>query len=303
MAAASSAWWPLALLAHLVAAAFAGPGLAEPRRDARFLTASLVLALPGLGLAGLSLVRIWRRRAGPSGIYTGVHAEMADLPGPSQSPEPVDRVFEWLQAQVSVQPVADLIRTGDPRTQRWGIELLARRGDGPSVDLIREALQAEDRDTQILASAALQRVDERLAGRIGQAQEQLRLDPDSPERALALGEACVAYQESRLLDAVMGRYWLEQAEAAFRGALAARPGWAEAERALARVLLVVGRVDEAERVAREARRAVPGPATDRLLAEILYVQHRWSDLRSLAREAVATGAADETLRWWAGAAA
>jgi hypothetical protein len=39
---------------------------------------------------------------------------------------------------------------------------------------------------------------------------------------------------------------------------------------------------------------------DLLLAEILYVQHRWGDLGALAREAVRAGAADETLRWWGG---
>ncbi|HXA98626.1 MAG TPA: tetratricopeptide repeat protein [Candidatus Dormibacteraeota bacterium] len=287
------------MIAHIAAGWLAAPGLAETGRDARFLARSLALALPGLGLAGLTVIRLWRRRA-PAGLYTGAHAVMADLPGPSQSPEPVDRVFDWLQAQVSVQPVADLLRAGDPRTQRWGIELLAKRGDGPSVDLIREALHAEDRDTQIVASAALQRVDERLAGRIGQAQEQLRLDPDSPARRMALGDACVAYRESHLLDAVMGRHWLEQAEAAYRSALAARPGWPEAARALARVLLALGHVTPAESVAREARGAAPSPEMDLLLAEILYVQHRWGDLGALAREAVRAGAADETLRWWGG---
>jgi len=261
---------------------------------------ALVLALPVLGLIGLGAIRLWQRRAPPSRLYAGVHSEMAGLPGPGQAPEPVDRVFEWLQAQVSVQPVADLIRAADPRMQRWGIELLAKRGDGPAVELLREALQAPDRDTQIAASGALQRVEERLARRIGQAQEQWRLDPDSPERAMAVGDACLAYQESGLPDAAMGRHWLGEAEAAYRAAREGRPGGAAPAGALARVLMAQGQLEEAEALAVSARAAAPSADVDVLLSEILFRQGRWPELRALCREAVAAGRADETLRWWAG---
>ena len=228
-----------------------------------------------------------------------------------------------------MQPVADLIRAADPRMQRWGIELLAKRGDGPAVELLREALQAPDRDTQIAASGALQRVEERLARRIGQAQEQWRLDPDSPERAMAVGDACLAYQESGLPDAAMGRHWLGEAEAAYRaaregrpggaaraggggppggggaGAAAraaggARPGGAAPAGALARVLMAQGQLEEAEALAVSARAAALSADVDLLLSEILFRQGRWPELRALCREAVAAGRGDETLRWWAG---
>ena len=293
-------WWLVALLAHVAAAWTAGRALAGPRRDERLLVVALVLALPGLGLVGLAAIRLWQRRAPPAGIYAGAHSEMAGLPGPSQAPEPVDRVFEWLQAQVSVQPVADLIRAADPRMQRWGVGLLAKRGDGPAVELLREALQSPDRDTQIAASGALQRVEERLAHRITQAQEQRRLDPESPERATAMGDACLAYQESGLLDAAMGRYWLGEAEGAYRAARAGRPEWAAPTRALARVLLALDRIDEAEGLAVEARVAAPSTEVDLLLSEILFRQRRWPELQALSRDALAAGRADELLRWWAG---
>ena len=166
LALAGPPWWALGLVAHAAAAWLAGRALGDGRRDARFLATALVLSLPGLGLIGLSAIRFWRKRAAPAGMYAGAHSEMAGLPGPGQTPEPVDRVLDWLQAQVSVQPVADLIRAADPRTQRWGVGLLAKRGDGAAVELLREALGADDRDTQIAASGALQRVEERLVARI-----------------------------------------------------------------------------------------------------------------------------------------
>ncbi|HUM15945.1 MAG TPA: HEAT repeat domain-containing protein [Candidatus Nitrosotalea sp.] len=292
--------WPPALAAHLAAVWLVDRSRRDDRRDARFLGAALVLALPGLALVGVSAIRVWQRRAPPSGLYAGVHSEMSELPGPDQTPEPVDRVFDWLQAQVSVQPVADLIRSADPRTQRWGVGLLARRGDAASVELLREALQAPDRDTQIAASGALQRIEERLVGRIGQTQEALRLDPDSAERLLAFGDACVAYQASGMPDAVMGRHWLGEAEAAYRRARARRPDWLPAARALARVLLALERVDEAEVLAAEAHAAEPSAEVDLLLSEVFFRQRRWRDLRALSRDAVTAGRADETLRWWAG---
>ncbi|HEY7039068.1 MAG TPA: HEAT repeat domain-containing protein [Methylomirabilota bacterium] len=293
-------WWLLALGAHLAAVLLVERSRRRERRDARFLAAALVLALPGLGLVGISAITLWQRRAAPSGLYTGAHSEMAELPGPGQAAEPVDRVFEWLQAQVSVQPVADLIHSADPRTQRWGVGLLARRGDPASVALLREALQAPERDTQIAASGALHRVEERLVGRIGQTRDALRLDADSPERQLAHGDACAAYQASGILDPAMGRHWLDEAETAYRRARALRPGWPAATQALARVLLVRGDVDEAEALAREARAVEPSAEIDLLLSEILFGQRRWSDLRALSREAVTAGRAGETLRWWAG---
>lgn len=298
---APSLWWPAALAAHAIAAGLAGASLGGGRRDGRFLAVSMVLALPALGLVGLGAIRLWLRLAGPSGLYVDMHSEMVQLPGPSQAPEPVDRVFDWLQTQVSVRPLADLIRASDPRTQRWAIELLAKRGDGPAVDLLREALQAADRDTQIAASSALQRVEERLALVIGHAQERLREEPDSPEGLVALGDACRAYQASGLLDPVMGRHWLTEAEAAYRRALVLRPGWGVPLLALARVLLALGHAREAEVVAMEARTATPSEDTDLLLSEILFAQRRWRELQALCREAVSAGRGDEVLHWWAGA--
>ena len=293
-------WWLLALGAHLAAALLVERSRRRERRDARFLAAALVLTLPGLGLVGISAISLWQRRAAPSGLYAGAHSEMVELPGPGQASEPVDRVFEWLQAQVSVQPVADLIRSADPRTQRWGVGLLARRGDAASVELLREALRASERDTQIAASVALQRVEDRLVGRIGQTRDALGLEPDSPERQLAHGDACAAYQASGILDPAMGRHWLDEAETAYRRARTLRSGWPPATQALARVLLARGDVDEAEVLAREVRAAEPSAEVDLLLSEILFRQQRWTDLRALSRETVTAGRAGETLRWWAG---
>jgi hypothetical protein len=66
------------------------------------------------------------------------------------------------------------------------------------------------------------------------------------------------------------------------------------------VLLALGRIDEAEHLAVEARAAAPSTEIDLLLSEILFRQGRWRELQEVSRDAVAAGRADELLRWWAG---
>ena len=77
-------------------------------------------------------------------------------------------------------------------------------------------------------------------------------------------------------------------------------GSSQGARALARVLLALGRIDEAEHLAVEARAAAPSTEIDLLLSEILFRQGRWRELQEVSRDAVAAGRADELLRWWSG---
>jgi hypothetical protein len=293
---------PVAIVLHGLASLLAAGGLARRTRlDERLYVFGTVLALPGLGLLGVAGVKLWAVLVPPSGMYEDIHSEMGDLPAPALPPESVDRVSEWVQRQVSVQPLADLIRAGDPRTQRWAIDLLSRRGDGAAVDLLREALSATDRDVQIAASSALQRVEERLTREIARGQERLREDPDSATAWHAFAEACRAYWGSHLLDPVMGQHWLGEAEAAYRRARARRPGWLPPAVGLVQALLGLDKLHEAEALAREAEEVSPSGTLDLLLAEVLFREQRWSELRRLARGALAAGRQDERLAWWAGA--
>jgi hypothetical protein len=293
---------PVAIVLHGLGSLLAAGGLARRTRlDERLYVFGTVLALPGLGLLGVAGVRLWAVLVPASGVYEDIHSEMGELPAPALPPESVDRVSEWVQQQVSVQPLADLIRAGDSRTQRWAIDLLSRRGDGAAVDLLREALSATDRDVQIAASSALQRVEERLTREIARGQERLREDPDSAMAWHAFAEACRAYWGSHLLDPVMGQHWLGEAEAAYRRARARRPGWLPPTFGLVQALLGLDKLHEAEAMVREAEEASPSGTLDLLLAEVLFRERRWSELRRLARAALAAGRQDERLAWWAGA--
>ena len=298
-------WSPLlaAAAAHVLAALAAARAFRRGRTDEGFASFALVLAMPALGLVGLSAVRLAARLAPPSGMYQDMHAAVANLPGPEQPPESLDRVFEWIQKQLSVQPLADVIRGGDPKTQRWAIGLLERRGDGMAVELLREALQAEDRDTQVAASAALSRVEERLTAWIARARQMVEREARSAATWSSLGDACRAYQASRLLEPVMGRHWLGEAEAAYRRALELAPESRGPILALAQVLLALGRLEDAEALVRDAQALGASAEADLLLAEILFVCGRWGELRQACREAVSAGRREELVLWWSGAQA
>lgn len=292
---------PLGAGLHLVAASLAARGLAPPLRDARFLVFALVLAVPVAGLLGLIALRLWNLIRPPAARPGHLHAGGEDLPGPEQAPGSLDSVFQWVQSQLSVQPLGDAIRSGDAGMQRWAIRMLSRRADGAAVELLREALLAQERDIQIAASSAIQRIEERLTSHIAQARERTTREPASAEGWIELGDACRTYEQSYLLEPVMQRHWLRQAEAAYRAALVLEASSAPAGIALARVLLGLGSVDDAAGLARRLAGSTPSAETDLLLAEVLFAQEQWLALREACRAAVVAGRATDLLAWWSGA--
>jgi len=288
----------LAAAAHVAAALLAIRLLGGARREARFFAFAVVLALPVVGILGLGAARWGRSWAKPPELES-ISASLLELQGPDQHPQSLERVFEWIQAQLSVRPLVDVIRSSDPATKREAVQTLSQRNDGGAVDLLREALQAPDSSVQIAASTALQKIEERLTERISRLREATLFNPSVADDWAALGDACRAYQQSRLLEPVLERLWLDQAEDAYGRALALEPEQLSHKVGLARVLLVEGRLEEAERLARETRVAAPAAEVDLLLSEILFARGDWAELRSVCRAAIAAGQPHALMEWWA----
>ena len=302
--------WPLgpwsallALAGHSAAALLAVRALGGPRPETRFFVLAVALALPLVGIVGLGAVRwgLSRANLAPPEIE-GLSASLAELPGPDQEPQSLDRVFEWIQAQLSVRPLVDAIRSSDPATKREAVQTLSRRTDGAAVDLLREALQALEPGVQIAASTALQKIEEGLTERISRQREATLFNPSAADDWAALGDACRTYQQSRLLEPVLARVWLGQAEDAYEHALALEPERPGHKVGLARVLLLEGRLEEAERLAREAWMVAPTADVDLLLSEILFARGDWAELRSVCRAATGAGRPHAVMAWWAGTA-
>jgi tetratricopeptide (TPR) repeat protein len=291
-------WWSLFAAAAHGAAALLAIRFGGARREARFFAFAVVLALPLVGILGLGAAR-WGRSWAKPPERESISASLAELQGPDQHPQSLEQVFEWIQAQLSVRPLIDVIRSSDPATKREAVQTLSQRHDGEAVDLLREALQAPDPSVQIAASTALQKVEERLTERISRLREATLFNPSIADDWAALGDACLAYQQSRLLEPVLERLWLDQAEDAYGRALALEPERFGHKVGLARVLLVEGRLEEAEQLAREARVAAPAADVDLLLSEILFARGDWGELRSVCRAATAAGQPHALMEWWA----
>jgi tetratricopeptide (TPR) repeat protein len=298
-----TAWAILALALHAGAAGLAARALGGRSPARRFLALTLVLALPGLGLAGLGAVHAWSWFSPPSTEAISDHATLESLPSPERAGAQLEAVLEWVHAQVSVQPLADAIRSEDPDRQRWAIQLLSRRDDGQAVDMLREGLLSAHRDTQIASAGAILRVEERLDTRAHRARAAVAQAPGSALAWSTLGDACRAYRESHLLEAPLERQWLDEAEQAYRRALDIEPGSRPVRLALARVLVALGRAVEAEPLARsltvEGPPALdPGGEADLLLAESLALQGRWPEVRESCRAALASGREGDLIAWW-----
>lgn len=296
-------WGMLALALHAGAAGLATLALGARSPSRRFLVLALVLALPGLGLAGLGIVHAGSRLFPPPTGLAGTHATLESLPAPALAESQLESVLGWLHAQVSVQPLADAMRSDDLNRQRWAIQLLSRRDDGKTVDLLREGLLSVHRDSQIASAGALLRVEERLDTRARRARASVAQDPRSARAWSALGDACRAYWASHLLEPTMERQSLIEAESAYRGALEREPSSGSARLALARVLVDLGRAVEAEPLARRVTTEEPatldlGREADLLLVETLALQGRWQEVRETCRAALTAGRDGELITWW-----
>ena len=289
----------LALVLHLAVAVAAARALGGARREERLFAGALVLTVPVAGLAALTAVRVAMRLL-PAVEPGGEHATLASLPAPEGPAEPLDSVLEWLQGQLDVRPLADVVRGTDPAMQRWAVQLLAARDDALAVGLLREALNAADRDVQIAASAGLQRVDERLTTGITTARERVARTPEVDTAWVALGDAARAYVASSLLEPVMARHWLGEAVAAYRRALELRPDATDARLGLARALVGLGDLGAAEALTRTLLQEAPSSEADLVLAEILFQQRRWAELAEACRVSHGAGRSPELLAWWAG---
>jgi len=290
----------VAAAAHVVATLAAVVGLGGRRRDERFFVGALVLALPVAGLAGLAVIRVWSRMM-PAQTEAPEHAGLDTLPVPERPQESLDAVFSWIQAELAVQPLGDAIRGADPESQRWAVGLLERRGDAAAVALLREALYAPSRQTQSLASAALRRVEERLAGDVERARHTAAEAP-AASAWTALGHACRAFAGSGLVEAAVRVRSLEESAVAYTAALALEAAHRPAILGLARTRLDQDRATEAEGLARAAGVVVPSAETDLVIAEALFAQGRWSDVVTTCRAATDAGRDHDLVAWWAGRA-
>jgi len=280
----------LAVLLHLAAASslFCVPILnwesrAESIRFHAHLTAWLTLFLPAIGLAGSSLTFFWVKMFLKEKGIVEDHMELTDYSIEEiQSPGTGESTQIFLQDELSVEPIMDILAGSDEDLKRGAVDLLGRIATPEAVVLLKECLTNPSSDCRFYSHTTLARLDETHSRRIREAQGL----PSSGEEGEAedlkhLGNVYRGYAESGLIEDETRDHFLKLARDAFSESLAKNPQDQEIAAILGELSVAVGEYGEAERYFREALKGTANPVEPLLGLCRIYYEKR--DFKSLAK--------------------
>jgi len=280
----------LAILLHLAAASslFCVPILNFESRagSIRFyahLTAWLTLFLPAIGLAGSSLTFFWVKMFLKEKGIVEDHMELTDYSIKEiQSPGSGRNLQVFLQDELSVEPIMDILAGNDEDLKRGAVDLLGRIATPEAVALLRECLTNPSGDCRFYSHTTLARLDETHSRRIREAQALVPSgEGDKAEDLKHLGNVYRVYAESGLIEDETRDHFLKLARDAFSKSHAKNPQDQEIPAILGELSVAVGEYGEAERFFRQALKGTANPVEPLLGLCRIYYEKR--DLKSLAK--------------------
>jgi len=281
---------PLAILLHLAAASslFCVPILnwesrTESVRFYSHLTAWLTLFLPAIGLAGSSLTFFWVKVFLKEKGIVEDHMELTDYSIEEiQSPGSGGNPHVFLQDELSVEPIMDLLAGNDEGLKRGAVDLLGRIATPEAVVLLRECLTNPSADCRFYSHTTLARLDETHSRRIREAQALVSSgEGDEAEDLKHLGNVYRGYAESGLIEDETRDHFMKLARDAFSKSLAKNPQDQEISAILGELSVAVGEYGEAERFFRQALKGTANPVEPLLGLCRIYYEKR--DFKSLAK--------------------
>jgi len=288
--------------------------LAEGRPHGRvmwqlmLLGAVAVLGAPGAAacLAGFVAHLLFRRHARPfqEWYHELFPEEQRDLA--ERLHEELARTAQRRNQDADVVPFIDVIRHGKTAQKRLAIGLMSRHFQPGFASALRLALADADNSVRIQAATAIAGVENRFLERMMSLKQELA-KRETRDRVLELARQYDRYAFCGLLDEDREHRNREEAARFYRRYLELEPGDVEARVALGRLLLKLGRVEEARAWLRETRERHGGsPRMDSWYMQALYELGDFDALRALAREVAAGLPPDmpsvfrETVALWAG---
>lgn len=280
----------LAILLHLAAASslFCVPILnwesrAKSVRFYSHLTAWFTLFLPAIGLAGSSLTFFWVKVFLKEKGIVEDHMELTDYSIEEiQSPGSGANPHVFLQDELSVEPIMDLLAGNDEGLKRGAVDLLGRIATPEAVVLLRECLTNPSADCRFYSHTTLARLDETHSRRIREAQALVSSgEGDEAEDLKHLGNVYRGYAESGLIEDETRDHFLKLARDAFSKSLAKNPQDQEISAILGELSVAVGEYGEAERFFRQALEGTANPVEPLLGLCRIYYEKR--DFKSLAK--------------------
>ncbi len=266
------------LLLHGLAAASVAlaAGLRARTRTEAQLHATMAAALPGVGALLAACDCLFGDGAG------GTNAHAAHDPARHEAAVP----RPTLERELRVTSHSRVLREGSLEQRRNLLRRLASLGEPRYLAIVRSFLADDEPELRLCAYAELAAVAARNEARIAQLRET--------DAVVELAAAQHAHARCGALDEEMARYWLAQAEATARRAVAADAASLPAQRVLAAVLGSSGRVDEAWAIA--AGWPSPADAASELVRADLAFRRR--DREACARAQTALAATGEPVPAW-----
>jgi hypothetical protein len=162
-----------------------------------------VAGLPAMALMVLAQPGMARR----AGLVNQFKHNISIQDRSGQEQVRVQDVVEFLADQVNIAPLADLVRSEDPRMRRGAIAALRKIKNPTAVKLLKEARGDTSPEMRVHAHVALTRLDNEMSGKLEKAMKLVELAPDDPQALMAQARASLDYIKSGLLEeAALGHY-------------------------------------------------------------------------------------------------
>lgn len=206
LAPGGGAMFALGILAHLAAAALIGlvlwrlwrPGGAGMGASVGVLTA---VSVPPLGAILIAGMMIWYASQDEFPQFVSPVAEDTDEGGKKGLLKKGRiSVSDLIKADTEVQPLVDILHSGDLQLKASAIDVMARLQGRQLVKTMRGLLRAPESDVRFQASVGLSRLEGTLSNAIVEAKAAANADRDSAEKARLLGGLYLDYAFSGLLD-------------------------------------------------------------------------------------------------------
>lgn len=286
----------LALALHLAAFAcfvltprVCGQELGPDRRFYYYLSSLFVLFLPGVGVAGAFFSCLTSRHLlRPMGL-AGEFERRDFLPYYAEFLEDAEDMDAFLEAEINVQPIMDIINGTDAELKRGAIRVLRRRATPEAVHMLKLCLSDSDLEVRFYAHTALSRMEEQYVETIDNARRSA--SSDEPKDLQTLAEAYETYADSGLHGE---DFRLEQLKAAceiYEKIRSKNPDDLHVTLRLGELRLELGDLNAAARLLQEAWQ--PGETWLRAsmgICRLLYERRELPALRGLTRRMAETPA-------------
>jgi tetratricopeptide (TPR) repeat protein len=259
---AARGMWGWAWLVHIFSCFILSGALSvkrsgDLRREAFHTRAAagviLTIFFPGAGIWAAIAAEAAVRMAGDrrSGVFEDYEQAVLEHERRGRLLSGSAHLLDHIREEIGFEPLTDIMRGRDAGLKIRAIDRLSRSLKAEHVRLLKNATRDISPEVRLYASSALLKLETQASNRMAEAEDQSRRSMSS-ESSSDLGRLYFEYSRSGLVDAVVGKHYVELAVKAYREALDREPANADIMTRYAVCLAEAGRAAEALRFSERA---------------------------------------------------